>query len=193
MSVLADGDIARLIKRGKIKMEPYDELRVQPASYDLALSNQFRVFKRGSHTFIDPLRKQEGLTELVTLEPGETFILHPNQLALGMTEEFVGLPPDIAARVEGKSSLGRIGLMIHATAGWIDPGYNGTVTLELGNAVGLPIVLTPGMKIAQIAFLMLNSPAVHPYGTAHLGSKYQGDTTPQESLAHKEARDGRGD
>jgi dCTP deaminase len=151
----------------------------------VSLSNKFRYFRKGAHTAIDPTKKVEGLTKLRELNEGETYILHPSDLVLGSTEEYFEIPDLLAARVEGKSSLGRIGLVIHATAGWIDPGFKGNITLEMSNNSPLPIVLTPGMLIGQIAFMRLTNPAERPYGTPGLGSKYQGDTEPTEGKGWK--------
>lgn len=190
--ILSDSDIMRLYVEHSINdctlIKPYIPRRIQPASYDLALGNKFRTFNRGTHTCIDPSIKQEGLTDLVEVFGDGVFVIHPGQFVLGVTEEVVHLPSHIAARVEGKSSLGRIGLMIHSTAGWIDPGFHGAITLELGNAVGLPIILRPGMLIGQLAFMHLENPAARPYGHPELGSKYQGDVEPAESAAWQTAK-----
>jgi dCTP deaminase len=166
---------------------PFDSEQIQPASYDVRLANVFRIFERGHNTFIDPLRKQEGLTRRVAITEGERFILHPDEFVLGMTVETIKLSSVIAARIEGKSSLGRVGLVIHSTAGWIDPGFEGTITLEISNASPLPLVLTPGMSVAQIAFMWMFRRAEKPYGHPDRRSKYQGHIEPTESRYHEEA------
>ena len=184
--ILGDVDIERrIVHEGpeQIVIKPCYPQRVQPASYDVCLGNKFRYFRKGAHVAIDPTKEIEGLTKLRSLTEGQTYVLHPGDLVLGSTVEWFKIPADIAARVEGKSSLGRVGLVIHATAGWIDPGFEGNITLELSNQAPLPIVLTPGMRIGQIAFMKLQNAAERPYGSEGLGSKYQGHTEPTEGAA----------
>ena len=176
MSVLSDRDI-RGHHQIEFEIDPFDIARVQPASYDVALGHQFRVFKHTQHSFIDPRDIPEDLTELVT-RTKDHFVLHPGEFILGQTLERVKLYERVVARLEGKSSLGRIGLVIHSTAGWIDPGFEGTVTMEISSNSKLPIILTPGMLIGQLAFMLLSSPCVKPYGSEGLGSKFQGQTEP---------------
>ena len=180
--ILSDGDIFRCMEKFDM-IQPFNPDNVQPASYDVSLSYHFRVFKR-DFTHIDPMTRQD-LTKRVMVEHG-AFVLHPGELVLGSTMETIYLPPWIAARVEGKSSLGRLGLVIHSTAGWIDPGYRGTITLEISNNAPLPIMLHPHMLIGQIAFMELKTPAAQPYGHPDRRSKYQGDVQPTESRYHEE-------
>jgi dCTP deaminase len=178
--VLSDGAIARLIRSGRIGIDPYDEGLMQPSSLDVRVDRFFRVFRNSRYPFIDVRQEQEGLTELVEVDDGP-FILHPGEFVLGSTLERITLPDDLVARLEGKSSLGRLGLLIHSTAGFIDPGWDGHVTLELSNVANLPITIYPGMKIGQLSFMQLSEPAERPYGTGGLGSKYQGQRGPTPS------------
>jgi dCTP deaminase len=178
--VLADGTIARLLAEGRIEIDPYDESLLQPSSVDVRVDRYFRVFRNSLYPYIDVRVEQEALTELVEVAD-EPFILHPGEFVLGSTLERVRLPDDLVARLEGKSSLGRLGLLIHSTAGFIDPGWNGHVTLELSNVANLPITIYPGMKIGQLSFMELTEPASTPYGGAGLGSKYQGQRGPTPS------------
>ncbi len=159
---------------------------VQPASIDVRLDRQFRVFENHRHACIDPAREQDDLTRLVEVPDGEAFVLHPGEFVLGSTLERVLLPDTLAARLEGKSSLGRLGLITHSTAGFIDPGFEGHVTLELSNLANLPIKLWPGMKIGQLAVMKLSSPAERPYGSEGLGSRYQGQAGPTASRAWRD-------
>ena len=182
--ILSDRDIRAEIESGRITIDPYDERCIQPSSVDLHVDSQFRVFANSRYPFIDVREEQPDLTDLVEVKPDEPFILHPGEFALGSIYEVVTLPDDIAARVEGKSSLGRLGLLTHATAGFIDPGFSGHVTLELSNVATLPIKLWPGMKIGQLCFFRLSSPAEHPYGSAVYGSHYQGQRGPTPSRSH---------
>ncbi|MGO1316866.1 MAG: dCTP deaminase, partial [Cellulomonadaceae bacterium] len=161
--------------------EPYDPAMLQPSSIDVRLDRYFRLFDNHRYSVIDPRAEQPDLTRLVEAERGEPFILHPGEFVLGATYESVTLPDDVAARLEGKSSLGRLGLLTHSTAGFIDPGFSGHVTLELSNVATLPITLWPGMKIGQMCFFRLSSPAEHPYGSAAYGSHYQGQRGPTAS------------
>ena len=179
--VLSDGAIRRLIEEGRILIDPYDESLMQPSSLDVRVDAFFRVFRNSRYPYIDVKAQQEELTELVEVEGDEAFILHPGEFVLGSTLERVTLPDDLVARLEGKSSLGRLGLLIHSTAGFIDPGWDGHVTLELSNVANLPITIYPGMKIGQLSFVQLSEPAQHPYGSAGIGSKYQGQRGPTPS------------
>ena len=184
--LLSDRDILAEIHDKRIVVDPYDESMVQPSSIDFRLDRYFRVFENHRYPHIDPAADQSDLTRMVEPVGDEPFILHPGEFVLGSTLEVVTLPDDLAARVEGKSSLGRLGLLTHATAGFVDPGFSGHVTLELANVATLPIKLYPGMKIGQLCFFRLSSPAEHPYGSAKYGSRYQGQRgpTPSRSFAN---------
>ena len=179
--LLSDRDIAAQIEAGRVRLDPFDPALVQPSSVDVRLDRYFRLFDNHKYPFIDPAQEQPELTRLVEVDAGEAFILHPGEFVLASTLEQVSLPDDIAARVEGKSSLGRLGLLTHATAGFVDPGFTGHVTLELSNVATLPIKLWPGMKIGQLCFFQLSSPAEHPYGSGRRGSHYQGQRGPTAS------------
>lgn len=179
--VLSDRTIRAEIEAGRIIIDPLGERAVQPASVDLRLGHQFRVFRNSKIPFIDVKREYPDLTELVEIDDDHPFILHPGEFALAVTLERVALPDDIVGRLEGKSSLGRLGLIIHSTAGYVDPGWDGALTLELSNLANLPITLYHGMKVSQISFVRLSEPAEHPYGTAEAGSKYQGQRGPTPS------------
>ncbi|MFT3873212.1 MAG: dCTP deaminase [Nocardioides sp.] len=180
--LLSDRDILGEIDHGRIELNPWDPAMLQPSSIDVRLDRFFRVFENHRYPHIDPAEDQSELTREVIVEGTEDpFILHPGEFALGSTYEVVSLPDDVAARVEGKSSLGRLGLLTHATAGFIDPGFTGHVTLELANVATLPIKLWPGMKIGQLCFFRLTSPAEHPYGSEKYGSRYQGQRGPTPS------------
>ena len=181
-SVLSDGTIRRLVEDGRIVIKPWNPELVQPASIDLRLGDSFRVFHNHRAEAID-LRAgpPAGLTEQVAVDGEEGFVIHPGEFCLGRTEEWVELPEDVVARIEGKSSLGRLGLIVHATAGFIDPGWKGTLTLELNNLTRVPIKLYPGNLIAQLSFMALDKPAERPYGSAELGSHYQGQVAATES------------
>ncbi|MEJ3405750.1 dCTP deaminase [Rathayibacter sp. YIM 133350] len=179
--LLSDHDIRADIAADRIQLSPYDDAMVQPSSIDVRLDRYFRLFDNHKYPFIDPAEDQPDLTHLVEVGADEPFILHPGEFALGSTFEAVGLPDDIAARLEGKSSLGRLGLLTHSTAGFIDPGFSGHVTLELSNVATLPIKLWPGMKIGQMCFFRLTSPADKPYGSAEYSSRYQGQRGPTAS------------
>ena len=179
--VLSDRVIRRLIDAGRIGIEPYDPGLMQPSSLDVRVDTLFRVFRNSRYPFIDVKAEQEELTELVEVTGDEPFILHPGEFVLGSTLERVTLPDDLVARLEGKSSLGRLGLLIHSTAGFIDPGFDGHVTLELSNVANLPITIYPGMKIGQLSFVQMSEPAETPYGSGALGSKYQGQRGPTPS------------
>ena len=179
--LLSDRDIRAQIDSGRVRLDPWDPKMVQPSSIDVRLDRYFRVFENHRYPHIDPSVEQSDLTRAVEPLEGEPFILHPGEFALGSIFEVVTLPDDIAARVEGKSSLGRLGLLTHATAGFVDPGFSGHVTLELANVATLPIKLYPGMKIGQFCFFRLSSPSEHPYGSAKYGSRYQGQRGPTPS------------
>ncbi len=179
--LLSDRDICAQIDAGRVRFEPWDPAMVQPSSVDIRLDRFFRLFDNHKYPVIDPAQDQPDLTRLVEVDPSEGFVLHPGEFVLGSTWETVTLPDDVAARVEGKSSLGRLGLLTHATAGFVDPGFSGHVTLELSNVATLPIMLWPGMKIGQLAFFQLSSPSDNPYGSAKYGSHYQGQRGPTAS------------
>jgi dCTP deaminase len=179
--ILSDRDIRAALKEGTVRIEPFDEADVQPSSVDLHVDRYFRTFNNHRHAFIDVKEPMENLTEQVEVAADEAFILHPGEFVLGSTAEYVGLPNDLVARLEGKSSLGRLGLLIHSTAGYVDPGFEGHLTLELSNVANLPITLYPGMKVGQISFFELSSPAENPYGSSKVGSKYQGQHGPTPS------------
>jgi len=179
--LLSDRDIRQEINDERIVLDPWDEAMVQPSSVDVRLDRLFRLFDNHKYPHIDPSVDQPDLTRLVEVDPDEPFVLHPGEFVLGATYEVVTLPDDIAARLEGKSSLGRLGLLTHSTAGFIDPGFSGHVTLELSNVATLPITLWPGMKIGQLCFFRLSSPAEHPYGSERYGSRYQGQRGPTAS------------
>ena len=182
--ILSDRSIKESIASGRIVITPYDESLVQPASIDIRLDGRFLVFRNYKHSCIDPKALQEDLTEMVTVEEGDPFIVHPGEFILGNTVERVKLGNDLVARLEGKSSLGRLGLIVHATAGYVDPGFDGNITLELSNVANLPIRLYPGMKVGQISFFAMTTPADRPYGSPGLGSKYKGQTAPTASKMH---------
>ncbi len=180
-SVLSDGTITALVDAGAIKIEPWDYAMVQPASIDLRLGDSFRVFHNHRVTSIDLRDPPANLTEEVVIEDGDAFVIHPGEFCLGRTLEYVELPDDLVARIEGKSSLGRLGLIVHATAGFCDPGFKGTLTLELNNLTRVPIKLYPGLPIAQLSFMTLDRAALRPYGSPGLGSHYQGQRAATES------------
>ena len=179
--VLSDRTIRRLLEEGRIGIDPYAEELLQPSSVDVRVDRLFRVFRNSRYPFIDVKQEMEGLTELVEIDADEAFILHPGEFVLGSTLERITLPDDLVARLEGKSSLGRLGLLIHSTAGFIDPGWDGHVTLELSNVANLPITIYYGMPIGQLSFVLLTEPAETPYGADKLGSKYQGQRGPTPS------------
>jgi dCTP deaminase len=182
--VLSDRTIARLLEEGRIEIDPYDAALLQPSSVDVRVDRYFRVFRNNLYPFIDVKKAQDDLTELVEVD-GEPFILHPGEFVLGSTLERVRLPDDIVGRLDGKSSLGRLGLLIHSTAGFIDPGWDGHVTLELSNVANLPITIYPEMKIGQLSFVQMTEPADAPYGSGALGSKYQGQKGPTPSRYYR--------
>lgn len=182
--LLSDRDILAEIDAERVQLDPLDRDMIQPSSIDVRLDRFFRVFDNHKYPHIDPAADQTDLTRAVEVASDETFVLHPGEFVLGSTYELVTLPDDVAARLEGKSSLGRLGLLTHSTAGFIDPGFSGHVTLELANVATLPIVLYPGMKIGQLCFFRLTSPADNPYGSAKYGSRYQGQRGPTASRSH---------
>jgi dCTP deaminase len=179
--ILSDRSIREELAAGRIVIDPLNEDAIQPSSVDLHCDSLFRVFRNDTTPYIDPKQSQEDLTELVEVKEDGAFILHPGEFVLGSTLERVALPDDLVARLEGKSSLGRLGLLIHSTAGFVDAGWDGHLTLELSNVATLPIALYPGMKIGQISFLRMTTPADHPYGSDATGSKYQGQRGPTPS------------
>lgn len=183
--LLSDKDIRAQIDAGRIGLEPLEMGLIQPSSMDVRLDRFFRLFDNHKYPYIDPAEQQDELTRLVEVGSNEAFILHPGEFVLGSTYEFVTLPDDIAARLEGKSSLGRLGLLTHSTAGFVDPGFKGHVTLELSNVATLPIKLWPGMKIGQLCFFQLSSPSENPYGSEKYGSRYQGQRGPTASRSFK--------
>ena len=179
--LLSDRDIRAEVDRQRVVLDPWDPAMIQPSSVDVRLDKYFRLFDNHKYPVIDPAADQPDLTRLVEVEPSDGFVLHPGEFVLGSTLESISLPDDLAARVEGKSSLGRLGLLTHATAGFVDPGFSGHVTLELSNVATLPIMLWPGMKIGQLCFFRLSSPAENPYGSKAYGSHYQGQRGPTAS------------
>lgn len=182
--LFSDQDIRKEIDAGQIALEPYDPSMIQPASVDVRIDRFFRLFDNHKYPYIDPSQRQEDLTRLVEVAPDEPFILHPGEFVLGATYEKVTLPDNIAARLEGKSSLGRLGLLTHSTAGFIDPGFSGHVTLELSNMATLPIMLWPGSKVGQLCFFQLTSATEHPYGSGAYGNRYQGQRGPTASRSY---------
>jgi dCTP deaminase len=179
--VLSDRTIRAEIEAGRIAFDPFDPALIQPSSVDVRVDRQFRVFHNGRHPYIDVKREMEDLTELVEVPGDEPFILHPGEFVLGQTLERVKLPNDMVARLEGKSSLGRLGLLIHSTAGFVDAGFEGNLTLELSNVANLPITIYHGMPIGQISFMRMDGPVEHAYGSRETGSKYQGQGEPTAS------------
>jgi dCTP deaminase len=179
--LLSDRDIKAEINAGRVKVEPFDGAMIQPSSVDVRLDRFFRVFENHKYSVIDPSIEQSDLTREVAVEANEEFILHPGEFVLASTYEVITLPDDIAGRLEGKSSLGRLGLLTHSTAGFIDPGFSGHITLEHSNVANLPVKLFPGMKIGQLCLIKLSSPAENPYGSALYGSRYQGQRGPTAS------------
>ena len=179
--LMSDRDIRASIEAGHIGLEPLDMGLLQPSSFDVRLDRFFRLFDNHKYAYIDPAEEMSELTRFVEVAADEAFILHPGEFVLGSTYEFVTLPDNIAARLEGKSSLGRLGLLTHSTAGFIDPGFSGHITLELSNVANLPVKLFAGMKIGQLCLIKLSSPAEHPYGSEKYGSRYQGQRGPTPS------------
>ena len=183
--LLSDRDIRAEIAAKRVGVEPFEEAMIQPSSVDVRLDKFFRVFENHKYSVIDPSSEQAELTREVISEGDEPFILHPGEFVLASTYEVITLPDDIAGRLEGKSSLGRLGLLTHSTAGFIDPGFSGHITLELSNVANLPVKLFPGMKIGQLCLIKLSSPAEHPYGSEKYGSRYQGQRGPTASRSFK--------
>jgi dCTP deaminase len=190
VSVLSDRDIRAALEAGGIVIRPYDPKDLQPSSVDLHLDRRFRVFRNNRYPYIDVRAPQPDLTEMVSVVDDEPFILHPGEFVLGQTLEWTELPNDLVARLEGKSSLGRLGLLIHSTAGYVDPGWKGNLTLELSNVANLPIALYYGMKIGQISYFKMSSEVDRPYGSPDLGSKYQGQSEPTASAFHRDFSNG---
>jgi len=184
--ILSDRTIREEIDAGRIVIDPFDPACIQPSSVDLHVDSEFRVFANSRYPYIDVKQEQPDLTELVETKPDEPFILHPGEFVLGSTLERVALPDDLVARLEGKSSLGRLGLLIHSTAGYVDPGWRGNLTLELSDVANLPIALYYGMKIGQISFFRMTSQVERPYGSKELGSKYQDQSTPTASAFYRD-------
>jgi len=187
--ILSDQSIEEEISKGRIIIDPLGEGCIQPSSVDLHVDRWFRLFRNHTIKVIDVAQPQEELTELVDVGESGPLILHPGEFVLGSTLERVALPDDLVARLEGKSSLGRLGLLIHSTAGFVDAGFDGHLTLELSNVANLPITVYPGMKIGQISFIRMTTRAVHPYGSAGLGSKYQHQRGPTPSRYYENLRD----
>jgi len=190
MSVLSDRTIKAELASGRLVIEPLDVEAIQPASVDLRLDRCFRVFRSTSRPYVDVREPVDDLTELVEIADGEPFVIQPGSFCLGSTVEALTLPEDIVARVDGKSSLGRLGLLVHATAGYVDPGWRGRLTLELSNQSQMPIALYYGMRIAQVSFITMTTAVDRPYGSPELGSKYQGQTGPTPSRISEEFRRG---
>ena len=188
--VLSDRTIRAEIEAGRISIDPYDASLVQPSSVDVRVDRRFRVFRNSRYPYIDVRQAMEELTEPVEVTDGEAFILHPGEFVLGQTLERVTLPDDLVARLEGKSSLGRLGLLIHSTAGFVDPGFSGNLTLELSNVANLPITIYEAMPIGQISFMRMDGPVERPYGSDTTGSKYQGQGEPTPSRFHENFRKG---
>ena len=184
--ILSDRDIEQAVESGRIGIDPYERSHVQPSSVDLRVDRRFRVFENHLYPIIDPKVHQPDLTKEMEVPPDSRFVLHPGEFVLGATFERITLAADIVARLEGKSSLGRIGLLIHSTAGFVDPGFDGYLTLELANVANLPIAIYPEMLIGQISFYQLSSPAGRPYGSSPSGSKYQGQRGPTPSRVHED-------
>jgi dCTP deaminase len=179
--ILSDASLREAIAGGRIGIDPFEEEMIQPSSIDVRIDSTFLVFRNHSSPLIDVKLDMRDLTELVEIPPAGRFILHPGEFVLGSTRERISLPDDLVARIEGKSSLGRLGLLIHQTAGFVDPGWDGHITLELANVASLPITIYPGMKIGQISFMSMTTPAERPYGKGATGSKYQGQRGPTPS------------
>jgi dCTP deaminase len=182
--VLSDRTIRAEIEAGRLVFDPYDPALVQPSSVDVRVDRRFRVFHNARHPYIDVRQPMDDLTELVTVDEDEPFVLHPGEFVLGQTLERVTLPDDLVARLEGKSSLGRLGLLIHSTAGFVDPSWQGNLTLELSNVANLPITIYHAMPIGQISFMRMDAPVERPYGSEETGSKYQGQAEPTPSRFH---------
>ena len=189
--VLSDRTIKEELSKGRIVIDPLGEGCIQPASVDVHLDRRLLVFRNSRRAYIDVRQDMSDLTEMVEIDGDVPFILHPGEFVLGNTQEHIELPDDLVARLEGKSSLGRIGLLIHSTAGYVDPGWKGNLTLELSNVANLPVTLYLGMKIGQLSYLRLSTAADNVYGSAALGSKYQGQTDPTASRMYRDFVDNR--
>ncbi len=183
--VLSDQSIREALEQQRIVIDPLDPEAIQPSSVDLHIGDQFLIFRKERRAVIDLREPPKDLMHEVNIPSGEAFVLHPGEFALGSTLERLGMPDDLVARLEGKSSLGRLGLLIHSTAGFIDPGFDGQLTLELSNVARLPITIYPGMPIGQVSFWQMSTPAQRPYGSKDLGSKYQGQRGPTASAMHR--------
>lgn len=183
--ILSDQDIIKEVKSGKLGLSPFDRKAVQPASYDVKLGNEFRIFKNAHKAYLDVKEDLTSFMELVKIKKGDPIIIHPREFVLGTTVEVITLPNDLVSHLNGRSSLGRLGLVIHATAGFIDPGFSGHITLEMTNVANIPIALYPGMRIGQFSFMRLSSPAKVPYGKSR-GSKYSGQRGPTVSRLWKD-------
>jgi len=179
--ILSDRTLREALESGRIEVDPLLDGGIQPSSIDIRIDRYFRVFANHRYALIDPKVPQEDLTELIEVADGESFVLHPGEFVLGSTLERVTLPNDLVAALDGKSGIGRLGLLIHQTASVIDAGFSGYLTLELRNVATLPIAIYPGMKIGQLTFMQLDQPAEHPYGSMETGSKYQGQRGPTAS------------
>jgi len=179
--ILSDRTLREQIGAGRIVVEPFDETCIQPSSIDVKIGNDFRVFRNHTARVIDVKQDMTSLTELVEIADDGVFVLHPGEFVLASTLERIGVPHDMVARIDGKSSLGRLGLIIHSTAGFIDPGFDGHITLELTNIATLPITLYPRMKVGQVSFMMMTTAADRPYGSGAYGSKYHGQRGPTPS------------
>jgi dCTP deaminase len=187
--ILSDRDLRAELQAGRLTIEPFDPEAIQPSSIDLRVGDQFRVFANHRYPHIDVRRPMDKLTELVEATEEDPFILHPGEFVLGTTLESVTLPDNLVARLEGKSSLGRLGLLIHSTAGWVDAGFSGQLTLELSNVANLPIAIYPGMPVGQLCLFLMTSPAERPYGSKELRSKYQAQSGPTSSRFHENFRE----
>ena len=183
--LLNDKSIQEAVEAQKIVIDPWDPGMLQLASVDLRLGSKLRVFRSSKLPYMDVMRDSPDLTEPVEIDEVNPFFLHPNEFALGVILERICLPRDIAGRLDGKSSLGRLGLLVHSTAGWVDPAWRGHLTLELSNVSGLPITLYSGMKVSQISFLQLTAPARHVYGSKELDTKYQDQAEPAPSQYYR--------
>ena len=190
--LLSDRDIRAEVAARRVHLEPFEPEMIQPSSIDVRIDRYFRLFDNHKYAVIDPAQDQPDLTRMIEVRPDEPFVLHPGEFVLGSTFELVTLPDDIAARLEGKSSLGRLGLLIHSTAGFVDPGFEGHLTLELSNVATLPIAIYPGMKIGQLSFYELSTPAENPYGSREAGSTYHGQRGPTPSRIHEDFERNRG-
>jgi dCTP deaminase len=191
--ILSDASIKAQITSGRLIIDPFDLKLVQPSSVDLRLDRRFLVFRNTRRAYLDVKERADDLMESITPDEGEPIVLHPTEFILGSTVETVTIPDDLVGRLEGRSSVGRLGIVIHSTAGYIDPGFSGQITLEIANLANIPVRLYPGMRIAQISFSQMTSPAETPYGQRGLGSKYQGQASPTPSRLYLDFQSGDGD